>query len=105
VFSNPIQREPRPKSNSGLLTEHKGQTVVDAFAHEQNLVMEEDAKTLLATGCAHNGIINILGHFQTLRGRMPDYAIGGFPLFSRSGPNEDSDTIDRIVQAQKPIKG
>lgn len=96
VFSNIVQREPRPKSNSGLLTEHKGQTVDDNFSHEQNLVIEEDGKTLLITGCAHNGIMNILEHFDSFKGRMPDYAIGGFHLSSRSGGNEDSETINRI---------
>ena len=68
----------------------------DTFAHEQNLIIEEDGKTLLVTGCAHNGIINILEHFQKIKGRMPDYVIGGFHLSSRSGGNEDSDMIDRI---------
>lgn len=96
LFSNIAQREPRPKSNCGLLTECKGQTVDDTFAHEQNLVIEEDGKTLLVTGCAHNGIINILEHFHSIKGRMPDYVIGGFHLSSRSGGNEDADTIDRI---------
>lgn len=70
VFSNIIQREPRPKSNSGLLKEHKGQTIDDTFAHEQNLVVEEDGKTLLITGCAHNGVINILEHFHAFKGRI-----------------------------------
>ncbi|WP_236901721.1 MBL fold metallo-hydrolase [Clostridium tyrobutyricum] len=96
VFSNIVQREPRPKSNSGLLTEHKGQTVDDTFAHEQNLVIEEDGMTLLVTGCTHNGIINILEYFHSVKGRMPNYVIGGFHLLSRSGENEDSDMIDRI---------
>jgi len=96
VFSNIVQREPRPKSNGGLLKEHKGQTIDDTFAHEQNLVVEEDGKTLLVTGCAHNGIINILEHFHTLKGRMPNYVIGGFHLSSHSGGNEDSDTVERI---------
>ena len=36
----------------------------DTFIHEQNLIVEEDAKTLLIVGCAHNGIINILEHFR-----------------------------------------
>jgi 7,8-dihydropterin-6-yl-methyl-4-(beta-D-ribofuranosyl)aminobenzene 5'-phosphate synthase len=96
VFSNIVQREPRPKSNSGLFTEHKGQMVDDTFAHEQNLVIEEDGTTLLVTGCAHNGIINILEHFHTIKGRMPNYVIGGFHLSSHSGGNEDFDMIDRI---------
>lgn len=96
VFSNIDQRKPCPKSNRGLLTEHNGQTIDDTFAHEQNLVIEEDGMTLLITGCAHNGIINILEHFHSIKGRMPDYVIGGFHLYSRSGGNEDADTIDRI---------
>ena len=98
VFSNIAQREARPKSNSGLLKEYKGQTIDDTFAHEQNLVIEEDGKTLLVTGCAHNGIINILEHFHTLKGRMPGYVIGGFHLSSRSGGNEDSVIIDMICK-------
>ena len=96
VFSNVVQRETRPKSNRGLLTEQNERMIDDTFAHEQNLIIEEDGKTLLVTGCAHNGIINILEHFQEIKGRMPDYVIGGFHLSSRSGGNEDSDMIDRI---------
>ena len=96
VFSNIVQRELRPKSNSGLFTKYNGQVVDDTFAHEQNFVIEEDGKALLITGCAHNGIKNILEHFYMLKGRMPDYVIGGFHLSSRSGGNEDSEMIDRI---------
>lgn len=96
VFSNVIQKEPCPISNSNLLTELNGKMVKDTFAHEQNLIIEENGKTLLVTACAHNGIINILEHFYNLKGRMPDYVIGGFHLSSRSGSGEDIDTIDRI---------
>ena len=96
LFSNIIQKEPRSKSNSGLLTEQNGQTVDDTFNHEQNLVVEDDGKTLLLTGCAHNGVVNIIEHFYLIKGRMPDYVIGGFHLSSRSGGNEDYDTIDKV---------
>ena len=96
VFSNVVKKEPYPKSNGGLFKKHDGQMIDDTFAHEQNLVIEEEGKTLLITGCAHNGIINILEHFQTLKGQMPNYVIGGFHLSSRSGGNEHSEAIDRI---------
>lgn len=96
VFSNIIQNEPLPKSNSDLYTEHKGQLVRDTFAHEQTLVIEEDGRTILVTGCAHNGIINILEHFHKLRGRMPNYVIGGFHLSTHSGGSENPDMIERI---------
>ncbi len=97
VFSNIIQNEPSPKSNNGLVAERNGKKMKDVFAHEQNLLIEEDGKMLLITGCAHNGIVNILEHFQKLRGRMPDYVIGGFHLSSRSsGGNDNPEAIDRI---------
>ncbi len=98
VFSNIIQKESAPKSNKGLLMEHKGETIDDTFEHEQNLILEEDGKVLLITGCAHNGIINILEHFQAIKGRMPDYVIGGFHLSSHSGGDEDPETVDRIAK-------
>ncbi len=96
VFSNVIQKEPLARSNNGLLTELNGQMTDDSFAHEQNLIIEEDGKSFLVTGCAHNGIINILEHFKELKGHMPDYVIGGFHLSSRSSENEDFDTVDKI---------
>ncbi|NMD38553.1 MAG: MBL fold metallo-hydrolase [Christensenellaceae bacterium] len=96
IFSNVVAKESRPNSNRGLLKEHEGQMLSDTFAHEQNLIIKEDEKTLLITGCAHNGIINILEHFKKLKGRMPDYVIGGFHLSSRSYGNESPETIDKI---------
>lgn len=96
VFSNVTRKESLPKSNNNLFMEHDGKIVQDTFAHEQNLIIEEAEKTLLVTGCAHNGIINILEHFKDLKGRMPDYVVGGFHLSSRSSGNEAHEMIDRI---------
>lgn len=96
VYSNIIQKEPQPSSNSGLFVKKNGQMMNDIFVHEQNLIIEEDGKTLLITGCAHNGIINIIEHFYTLKRHMPDYVIGGFHLSSRSGGNENFEIIDKI---------
>ena len=97
VFSNITQKEPLPISNNGLLMEHNGQIVQDTFVHEQNLIIEEDGKTLLVTGCAHNGIVNIIEHFHDLKGRMPNYVVGGFHLSSRSsGNNVNPEMIDKI---------
>lgn len=98
LFSNVRHKYPLPQSNQGLLKEDHGQVIEDDFAHEQNLLVEEDGKTLLLTGCAHNGIMNILDHFYTLKGYMPDVVIGGFHLASYSFGNEDPETIDRLAQ-------
>jgi len=98
VFSNIVQKEAGPKTNKGLLMEKKGKMLEDSFSHEQNLILEEGGKTLLVTGCAHNGIINILDHFHTLRESGPDYVIGGFHLSSSSGGNESSENIEKIAK-------
>lgn len=96
LFSNVLLQEPVPKSNRGLLVEQEGEKVQDNFAHEQNLIIEEEGKILLVTGCAHNGIINILEHFHQLKGAIPHYVIGGFHLANPSGESEDMARVDRI---------
>ena len=98
VFSNVVRKEPGPTSNSGLYKKQNGQMVDDTFDHEQNLVIEDDGKTLLLMGCAHNGVVNILEHFYSIKGRMPDYVIGGFHLSSRSAGDEKPEKIDRLAQ-------
>jgi len=72
--------------------------VEDDFAHEQNLIIDEDGKILLVTGCAHNGIVNIVQQCCEFKGRMPDYVIGGFHLSSRSKGRryEDTSALDKI---------
>lgn len=44
----------------------------DDFAHEHYLLIEENSKKILISGCSHKGIINICNWFR------PDVLIGGF---------------------------
>lgn len=97
VFSNVRQREPLPVTNSNLFMEQNGLLVHDIFSHEQNVVIEEDGKTLLITGCAHKGIINIMEQFYSINGHMPDFVIGGFHLSGRAG-NVSLESIERIAE-------
>ncbi len=46
----------------------------DDFSHEQALYIEEAGKTILLTGCAHCGVLNLLERFR------PNVLIGGFHL-------------------------
>ena len=63
--------------------EKDGEKVQDSFIHEQNLIISEDNKTLIA-GCAHNGIINIIKKYIELKGKEADNVIGGFHLYNPS---------------------
>lgn len=65
---------PRPVPTDPFgLTERVGQFFLpDDFRHEHYLLLEENGKRVLISGCSHRGIINIMEWFK------PDVLIGGF---------------------------
>ena len=68
----------RPFANAGLTVRENGIERPDDFSHEQATVVCENGKRVLISGCAHSGILNILGTFTTLFGGMPDAVFSGF---------------------------
>ncbi len=56
----------------GLNTFENGSFVPDDFHHEQYLLIEDEGKKVLISGCSHKGILNIAKWFQV------DFIIGGF---------------------------
>ena len=54
--------------------------IPDEFEHEQYLLIEENGRHILISGCSHRGILNIVKHFR------PDVLIGGFH-FSKLPPD------------------
>ena len=56
----------------GLNMKQDGALVPDDFRHEHYLLLEENGKRVLISGCSHRGIINIMEWFK------PDVLIGGF---------------------------
>lgn len=56
----------------GLNTRENGVFVPDDFRHEQYLLIEENDKKVLLSGCSHKGILNIAEWFDV------DIIIGGF---------------------------
>lgn len=85
-----------PPANRTLLMEAPGGHAPDDFCHEQNLIVTEDGEDVLFTGCAHNGIVNILEAACALRGRPPRAVVGGFHLVLK----EDPDGGDAAFAAQ-----
>ena len=61
---------PRPfgTDSAGLTLEGKP----DLFLHEQYLLIEEEGRRILISGCSHKGILNIVSWFR------PDVLVGGF---------------------------
>lgn len=58
--------------SAGLSVMQADQMLPDAFLHEQYLLLEEERKKILISGCSHKGILNITDWFR------PDILIGGF---------------------------
>ena len=56
----------------GLNMKQDGRLVPDDFRHEHYLLVEENGKRILISGCSHMGIINIAEWFK------PDVLVGGF---------------------------
>jgi 7,8-dihydropterin-6-yl-methyl-4-(beta-D-ribofuranosyl)aminobenzene 5'-phosphate synthase len=86
-----------PSGNTDLFMKIGDALIQDDFAHEQNLIISENGKTLLIAGCAHNGIINIIDKFKTERGCPPDFVIGGFHLYNHgTKENEAPEIVNEI---------
>ena len=81
-----LTRGSRPRNHSlgsfGL-TERVGDTFIpDDFRHEQYLLIRENGKRILLSGCSHTGILDIVEWFA------PDVLIGGFHV-SKMSPGQE----------------
>ena len=80
LFSGITGRRYWPQSNLALRVVQDGVPVQDDFAHEQCLVVEAQGRRVLLSGCAHNGILNILDRYAQLFGGDPDVVVSGFHM-------------------------
>lgn len=70
--------------------------IPDDFCHEQYLLIKENDKKILISGCSHKGILNIMDWFK------PDVLIGGFH-FMKLDPNGDGG--EELKKSAKILKG
>ena len=71
-----------PPEGAGMTAIIDGERVVDDFRHEQYLLLQEDGRRVLISGCSHRGVLNIATYFQ------PDVLVGGFH-FMKADPVVD----------------
>ena len=82
----------REIDRGGLSTVEQGIKKAEDFRHEQYLLIEEDGRRILFSGCSHRGLEYIAAHFQ------PDILIGGFH-FSKLAPDDP-----RLLSAAETLK-
>ena len=81
------------RASSKLYTSTFDGFLPDTFAHEQNLLITAEGKTVLIAGCAHCGIVNILREAKQRAGRQPDMTFGGFHLFQLTEGDPASESL------------
>ena len=102
LFSGIKGRRCYPQGNRKLSCLKNGVKTEDDFAHEQCLVITQNGKRWLLSGCAHNGILNILDRYKALFGSEPDYVISGFHMMKRDGEHT-AEEKDVIIQTAKEL--
>lgn len=89
IFSNITGRKLYARGNQTLIKRVKDTFTPDDFSHEQCLVVQSEGKKVLFSGCAHNGIINILDRFRALYHTDPDVVISGFHMVQKLGYTQE----------------
>ncbi len=73
--------EEKVHGNKDVLARQEGEEYIkDNFTEELILVIENREEVILITGCAHNGIINIITKTQNIIGKKVTNVIGGIHL-------------------------
>ena len=85
---------PFPIDSSGLTVFQDGQYIDDQFIHEQYLLIEENEKRILISGCSHKGIVNIASYFN------PDVLVGGFHLNKQENEETLAEIADLLLQGK-----
>lgn len=98
LFSGVKGRMLWPKGNLELKKKVGEEFVQDTFDHEQYLVVTEGDKKVLFSGCAHNGILNILAHYHDVYGAYPDAVVSGFHMKKKEYGAEDDALITETAK-------
>ena len=78
-----------PFTNKRLLVRKGNEYIRDDFRHEHYLVIRQDGKSVLMSGCAHNGILSIMDAYVEKYGKAPDTVISGFHLMKKTSYREE----------------
>lgn len=95
LFSGIRGRKFWPEGNRELKQLKDGVLVQDTFSQEQCLVITEKDRRILISGCAHNGILNILERFRELFHAWPDAVLSGFHMKQEGAFSPEQEYIIR----------
>ena len=91
-----------PSTNISLKEKKDGSYVQDDFRHEQFLILKDDDRKIIFSGCAHNGVLNILKEYKRKTGTEPDAVISGFHLMKNTDYSDDE--LREIISTAEKLK-
>ncbi|MCR5144952.1 MAG: MBL fold metallo-hydrolase [Lachnospiraceae bacterium] len=91
IFTIEKRARKLPFTNKRLLQKIDGSFVRDDFKHEHYLVITDDDKKILLSGCAHQGIISIMEAYHEHYNSYPDEVVSGFHLFKKNADYSDEE--------------
>lgn len=105
LFVMDQNRYPVPSTNKRILEKVGEDYVRDPFRHEHALVIKEDGRSVVLSGCAHNGILNVVDNYVRKYGEEPDLVISGFHLMKKTEYRKDQlREIDNIAEKLLELK-
>ncbi|MGM9537340.1 MAG: MBL fold metallo-hydrolase [Candidatus Onthomonas sp.] len=78
---------PFPADPYGLYLGIGEQRIAEDFRHEQYLLIQENGRRILVSGCSHKGVLNLMEWFR------PDVLIGGFHFFKLDPEGPERETL------------
>lgn len=82
---------PYGTDTSGMTVQRGGGKEAEDFCHEQYLLLEEQGKRVVFSGCSHCGILNIAAFFRA------DVLVGGFH-FMKWDVRKQSSALERVSE-------
>lgn len=93
LFAFNERARPFVMDSYGLNTLRNKALIPDDFRHEQYLLIREQGRRVLISGCSHKGILNIMSWFA------PDVLIGGFHFMKVDPSSPEHTVLDEAAQA------
>lgn len=98
IFGQVEGNKVMPSGNNRLYKLDGKKLVHDDFIHEINLVIKEDGKNVLISGCSHNGVVNIIENAYKKHNTDIDTVIGGMHMKGLDpSKSEDKSLLDNLT--------
>jgi len=81
-----------PVDPAGLTAVTGGRREPEDFRHEQYLLVRENGKRVLFSGCSHRGVVNLVSWFE------PDVLIGGFHFMKLDPAGPGRQALDEAAE-------